>query len=295
MQKKSTKKGLKKPIPAKLRARALAIINSDQYDDDTRASIKFQLRTNYEDLADTVRSAEQGVTICDAFMSEAKHREGVRAVVKLLGSGRGILPLWFLQAINSALVAMAKEKGIDTAFVNSPDGLWDGIHPDAENRITELFKASGGRERKFAFAPVLTEKERVTQAAIEILHNPQTPDDLYQALSEFVTDSLNRDIDKFMHSATVLTLLIDAYPADELMGAVIAARSEGQGATKAQRRMAVARAISTILKNEDITPPELIQSVGDFSTDLYNLITDDSPEVFNEGLIRHEAEGVQHA
>jgi hypothetical protein len=54
--------------------------------------------------------------------------------------------------------------------------------------------------------------------------------------------------------------------------------------------MAVARAISTILKNEDTTPPELIQSVGDFSTDLYNLITDDSPEVFNEGLIRNERE-----
>jgi predicted DNA binding protein len=227
MQKKSSKKGSKKPISATLRARALAIINSDEYDVDTRASIKFQLKTNYDELADSVRSAEHGVTICDAFMSEAKQRQGIRAVVKLLGSDRGILPLWFLQAINSALVAMAQEKGIDTVFVNSPDGLWDGIHPDAENRITELFKASGGRERKFAFTPVLTDKQRVIDALDELLTSPQTPEDLYGHVADFVVEAVN---DRGRHNSLiydkpVLAVVIDTYSGDELRGAFLASEA----------------------------------------------------------------------
>jgi hypothetical protein len=73
---------------------------------------------------------------------------------------------------------------------------------------------------------IIEEKNRVTEAVHEILHNPQTPDDLFQAVTKFVTDATNRDTERLIHTMPVLTVLIDDYAPHELMGAVIAARKK---------------------------------------------------------------------
>lgn len=71
------------------------------------------------------------------------------------------------------------------------------------------------------------------------------------------------------------------------------AKKSAEDKKKDKDRMDVARAISTILKHEKdgAAPAELVRTVGDFSTDLYNLITDDSPEILYECLRRYELEG----
>lgn len=214
----------KKPISQSLRARALAIINNEGYDHDTRESIRYMLKTKVEDLATWVSDAEKGVTICDTFMSLAHQREGVRQVVKILNSGRGVIPLWFLEAVNNALVTVANTKGIDPAFVNfGRHGTWEGVSPNASKLITKLFESTGlGLDRDFMFAPVRTDSERVIDATAEILRNPQTPDDLFEHVAEYVTTVFNTTNggEQIIYTAPILSVLIGSCPVDERMGAV---------------------------------------------------------------------------
>jgi hypothetical protein len=79
-------------------------------------------------------------------------------------------------------------------------------------------------------ARLIEEKNRVTEAVHEILHNSQTPDSLYEAVAEFVTETINRNgqDENILHSVSALTIILDQYPADELMGAVLAARKDAQ-------------------------------------------------------------------
>jgi hypothetical protein len=142
--KMSTRKRPERNQPSpRLRARALAIINSDKYDRDTRASIAFQLKTNYSDLADMVRDAEKGVTICDVvgvlenqrlrarrvlpeISRSAKKAEDLLRDPKTLGSVRAQL--------QEAVVSAAAEMGIDI------------FHPAIVRQVfIEIFRERGRR------------------------------------------------------------------------------------------------------------------------------------------------------
>ena len=225
MQKKNTKKTSKRTtnqIPAKLRARALAIINSDRYDGDTRASIKFQLSTKDADLAEMVKRVEQGETILDTIMVQADCRNAARKVI-----------------------ALFEVKGVPD-FVT--DAVMDALKHAAAIKRLHIWKQKGDEEvfdsaalsNLFAITPMLSldpsEKQRVTDATAEILRNPQTPSDLFCAVAEFVTEAMNKENQKdgepgqpeLLHTASILTVLLDSYPEDELRGAVLTARKEGQ-------------------------------------------------------------------
>jgi hypothetical protein len=235
MTKQSTKR---KPPTKRLRDRALAIIKSDAYDDGTRESIRFMLRTSDLDLADMVKRAEEGETICDTLMVQAKRRQGVRQVVKLLASAKSVVPLWFLEAIESALVTVAKEVAdIDQLSIinHSQAGNWLGVNQGADRLIADLFTVSAGRlDRDFTFTPVLTERQRVVEATAEILRNPQTPADLFEHVAEFVNGVLNstHGSDQIHHQPRVLAVILDSFPEDELMGAHLAAERARREALK---------------------------------------------------------------
>jgi hypothetical protein len=107
MQKKSSKK---KPPAKSLLARAKAIINSDNYDDDTRESIKFELDTNYSGLADMVERAEQGETICDTLRLERDYRKAAHQVIALCN--KSAAPDFLTDAMIEVLDEASKIKGI---------------------------------------------------------------------------------------------------------------------------------------------------------------------------------------
>ncbi len=212
-----TRKRSKRNQPSpRLRARALAIINSDKYDRDTRASIAFQLKTNYSDLADMVRDAEKGVTICDVKMVHADQRKAARQVVALIN--KSAAPDFLTTAMMVALQQAAAIKKINlwTATANEMEEL-------SANALTKLFAVT----QRLSLQNGDDDREKVPAAVFELLHNPQTPDDLFEKVSEFVTDRLNstKGSDQILHSAPALALIIDSYPADQLMGAIEAARA----------------------------------------------------------------------
>jgi hypothetical protein len=67
------------------------------------------------------------------------------------------------------------------------------------------------------------------------------------------------------------------------------ARQSAADIQKNKARMEVARAISTLLKTpENLVPEELRKHVADFSTQLYDELLDDSPEIFYMCLERYE-------
>lgn len=153
----------------------------------------------------------------------------VSAVINALEALRDTSTGFTFNLIRTGIVQACSRYGIappsDAAF-----GGTEGF----DDSLAKLFKRvdAPALSDLFAVTPMLsldaTDKQRVIEATVEILHNPQTPSDLFQAASEFVTDASNRDIEQLMHSAPVLTMLVNSYPEDELMGAVIAARKADQ-------------------------------------------------------------------
>lgn len=212
--KRASKKPTKrKPPSRRLRARALAIINSDGYDRDTRASIRFQLKTNYSDLADMVRDAEQGVTICDTVMVGADQRTAARQVIALFELPG--VPDFLTDAM---MIALGKASAIEKIDLWKPKSEAEVFDPLA---VTKLFAYT----QSLSLKPN-TPKDRVVEAVNEILTNPQTPGDLFEHVAEFVTETLNNngDSDQLVHTSPMLSLILDACPEDESMGARHAAR-----------------------------------------------------------------------
>lgn len=79
-------------------------------------------------------------------------------------------------------------------------------------------------------ARATAEKQRVTEAVHELLHNPQTPGDLWERVAEFITEALNNkgNGDDLHHTKPMLSLILDACSTTESRSAVIAARKEGE-------------------------------------------------------------------
>ena len=234
MQKKNSKNGHRenrkhatKRVPPTLRARALAIINSDAYDEDTRASIKFQLTTNYTGLVDMVTRAEQGETICDTYMVSAEQRNAARKVIALFET-KGV-PDFLTDAM---LVALESAGAIKNVSLWKPDGNAEQFNPAAVAHLFALTPMLSLRPKE----GIAADRQRVIDATAEILRNPQSPADLFNAVAEFVTEAINKENRKdgqpgepeFFHTVPILSLILDSYPEDELRAAVIAARKAEQ-------------------------------------------------------------------
>jgi hypothetical protein len=211
----TTKKRAIRRVPAALRARALAIINGDAYDEDTRASIKFQLRTNYDGLADMVTRAEEGETICDTIRVSAERRNAARKVIALFETAG--VPDFLTDAMTDALAKASVIKEIN---------LWKPKGDAEVYDVAALSSLFAGTSPMFSLDR--SDKQRVIDATAEILRNPQTPGDLFEHVAEFVTESHNKGGDSLHYGLPMLALVIGSHPEDELRGAIIAAREEGQ-------------------------------------------------------------------
>lgn len=130
------------------------------------------------------------------------------------------LPGFVLTAVLDALTQAANRAGLE-APTYSPESLMDGA------KLKAVLEHSQGLDLHGAAA----DKLRVIEATTEILRNPHTPSDLWEGVAEFVTTSLNRGGDSLHYGPPMLALVLDSYPPDELRGAVIAAREEGQANT----------------------------------------------------------------
>lgn len=67
-------------------------------------------------------------------------------------------------------------------------------------------------------------RQRVLDALHELLHNPETPSDLFQECSEFVTDQSNECGQSLYQSTPYLTEVLGSVKPEDRMGAVRAAR-----------------------------------------------------------------------
>jgi len=90
------------------------------------------------------------------------------------------------------------------------------------------------RERYITYAksPEMVDaaQERVLRAMHELLHNPETPQNLFEAVAEFVCEQSNRGgNDEIFHSGPVLNELLKSVPPEDRRGAIIAVR-EPKGA-----------------------------------------------------------------
>lgn len=192
----STRKRSKQNQPSpRLRARAQAIINSDKYDRDTRESIAFQLKTNYSDLADMVRDAEKGVTICDVEMVHADQRKAARQVVAIIN--KSAAPDFLTTAMMVALQQAAAIKEIN---------LWTAAENETEDLNVEALADLFAVTQRLSLQNGDDDREKVSAALFELLHNPQTPGGLYETLADFVSSEVNN---KLVHSAPVLGSLIN--------------------------------------------------------------------------------------
>jgi hypothetical protein len=221
MQPKNTtgrKKAAHKPT---IKQRAQTIVDSDAYDNDTRESIRFHLETNDSELAEFVRRAEQGETICDTLpleVEEYRHEDECKKAAQYVIAAYEVkgIPDFLTDAMMVALNKAAEIKGVT---------IWK----DTEDGVAEEFDATGLADL-FSGAQTLSldidDKERVLRATSELLHNPKTPQNLFEAVAEFVCEQSNVG-ENIYHSTPVLIEVLKSVPPEELRGAILEARQSG--------------------------------------------------------------------
>ncbi len=69
--------------------------------------------------------------------------------------------------------------------------------------------------------------EKVLEAMSELLNNPETPSDLYEAVAEFVCEATTNMHENVLHSKDSLTRMLNALPRNESVGARDKARAAG--------------------------------------------------------------------
>jgi hypothetical protein len=233
MQKKSskktsqrTKKRAVRRVPAALRARALAIINSNAYDDDSREGIRNVLNertSDLSDLIDYVQRVEDGETFCDMAGAGRKRQREAQIIFRFLQQP---ITRWLREAFMDALQGAAARADCEREYlvrINAREPVDKRL---ALNSLTQLLILGGGDRNTLR----LSERDKVVQATSELLSNPKTPASLFEAVAGFVTETMNRKEgqEELLYSAPMLTVFLDSYQEDELMGAVIAARKEAQ-------------------------------------------------------------------
>ena len=94
---------------------------------------------------------------------------------------------------------------LDQGTMSDLNRLFLSARPEAQNHLMDI-------------AQLLFGTGISGDATVEILHNPPTPADLFEAVAEFVTESHNRGGDALHYGPPMLTVVIDSYPEDELRG-----------------------------------------------------------------------------
>jgi hypothetical protein len=196
MQKKSskktsqrTKKRVRRVSPA-LRARALAIINSDAYDQDSRegiANVLNERKADLSDLTDLVQRVENGEEFWDLVGADRKMKDEALLVYRFLTSPN--LQPWLQEVVLDALqkAATRKDLGDDVFIINLNDHS-PSNKKIALNSLVLLFTHARGMPGYFSLR--LSPYDRVAGAVHELISNQLTPTTLYDQVRDFITSTL---------------------------------------------------------------------------------------------------------
>jgi hypothetical protein len=126
----------------------------------------------------------------------------------------GYMDLPTVDFITDALIDAIADAGEITGF---PTPTFAPEENDAERRrmLADLFSQAyrvNLRDSKF----------KVLRATLELLHNPETPQDLHEAIAEFVCNVSNKE--NIFHSKPVVSQILASFPPEELRGAIVEAR-----------------------------------------------------------------------
>jgi hypothetical protein len=89
---------------------------------------------------------------------------------------------------------------------------------DADNLWPLFMKTKFTRWSDISQEP---DADKIVRAMSELLHNPETPQGLFCAVAEFVTEQSNVDAEKIFHSDPVLAMILESVPPDELRSAIL--------------------------------------------------------------------------
>lgn len=106
------------------------------------------------------------------------------------------------------------QKGPESVTATLPDGQEVELYGDAVDMVRE--ETQDGVDQK------------VLQAISELLHNPLTPQDLFEKVAEFTCEQSNRAGEEVYHSPVVLGAVLASVQPDDLRSATLAARSESE-------------------------------------------------------------------
>jgi hypothetical protein len=219
MQKKNSKK---KPPAKSLLTRAKAIIDSDAYDEDSREGIRGLLKTNDPDLADYVKRVEAGEGFYDLVAVANDHKNQAATILAFL---RKAIPAYLREAVVEALTEAARRVGHPQMAPALKDGkvvVTENSNPyfqDLRENVESLVSLTQGN-----FSLAFSNTEKVVRATSELLHNPQTPQELFEAVAEFVCEQSNVG-GNIYHSTPVLIEVLKSVPPEELRGAILEART----------------------------------------------------------------------
>jgi hypothetical protein len=125
------------------------------------------------------------------------------------------------------------------------DAVWDALERNDDDKLCDLVFPETKAQHVIATLPDGQEVElygdavdlkpeadadddrKVMRAMYELLHNPQTPESLYQEISEFVTDQSNECGENLYHSTSYLTEVLKSVKPEERIGVVLAREAGG--------------------------------------------------------------------
>jgi hypothetical protein len=144
----------------------------------------------------------------DLAAEQEKFAKAARQVEQVL-NGPGI-PDFLTDAAMVAIDEAATAKGV-TIWKFAEDGT-EEIDLEA---LADLFAIG----QRFDLE-LKDDKRKVLRALHELLHNQKTPAELFEAVAGYVNDVLNSTVgsDHLHHHERVLSLILDGYSEDELMG-----------------------------------------------------------------------------
>lgn len=148
-------------------------------------------------------------TIVDTPAEKKRARREAKTVAAFLEGGP---PDFLMEATLSAI-----DDAFDHHGLQKPRDC-EGIDDYDEQNLCPLFL----KTKLSSWGDFYSGEQRVSDSILELLHNPQTPADLFEAVAQFVCEQSNK-ADLF-HSAPVIGELLKSVPPDELRGAVIEAR-----------------------------------------------------------------------
>ncbi len=159
--------------------------------------------------------------------------------------------------LTSALVELGNELGIDFSQSEIAWNVYWCAHDKYDGLITHDFRVERAfddirevlsrpskarlkemkerRDRRdFGQPESDSPRRKVLSAVFDLLHNPETPADLYEAVAEFICEATTTMEENVLHSEDSLNRMLNAVPADDRRGALLAARAKKEAQEVAQ-------------------------------------------------------------